>query len=80
MIQSLVRKEKVQDVVANYGQVIVDECHHLPANSFERVLAEAKGRYVVGLTATPQRRDGHHPITEMHRWPSPVRFAIDPKS
>lgn len=78
MIQSLVRKEKVQDVVANYGQVIVDECHHLPAVSFERVLAEAKGRYVVGLTATPQRRDGHHPITEMQL--GPVRFAIDPKS
>ncbi len=78
MIQSLVRKEKVQDVVANYGQVIVDECHHLPAVSFERVLAEAKGRYVVGLTATPQRRDGHHPITEMQL--GPVRFSIDPKS
>ncbi len=78
MIQSLVRKEKVQDLVANYGQIIVDECHHLPAVSFERVLAEAKARYVVGLTATPQRRDGHHPITEMQM--GPVRFAIDPKS
>jgi superfamily II DNA or RNA helicase len=78
MIQSLVRKEKVQDIVANYGQVIVDECHHVPAVSFERVLAEAKARYVVGLTATPQRRDGHHPITEMQL--GPVRFAIDPKS
>jgi superfamily II DNA or RNA helicase len=78
MIQSLVRKEKVDDLVANYGQVIVDECHHLPAASFERVLAEAKARYVVGLTATPQRRDGHHPITEMQL--GPVRFAIDPKS
>jgi len=78
MIQSLVRKEKVADIVANYGQVVVDECHHLPAVSFERVLAEAKARYVVGLTATPQRRDGHHPITEMQL--GPVRFAVDPKS
>jgi hypothetical protein len=78
MIQSLVRKEKVQDVVASYGQVIVDECHHLPAVSFERVLAEAKARFVVGLTATPQRRDGQHPITEMQL--GPIRFAVDPKS
>ncbi len=78
MIQSFVRKGKVQAVVANYGQVIVDECHHLPAVSFEQVLAEVKGRYVVGLTATPQRRDGHHPITEMQL--GPVRFAVDPKS
>jgi len=78
MIQSLVRREKVQDLVANYGQIIVDECHHLPAVSFERVLAEAKARYVVGLTATPQRRDGHHPITEMQL--GPIRVAIDPRS
>jgi superfamily II DNA or RNA helicase len=78
MIQSLVRKEKVQDLVASYGQVIVDECHHLPAVSFERVLAEVKARYVVGLTATPHRRDGHHPITEMQL--GPVHFAVDPKS
>ena len=78
MIQSLVRNEKVEDLVANYGQVIVDECHHLPADSYERVLAEAKARYVVGLTATPQLRDGHQPITRMQL--GPVRFAIDPKS
>lgn len=78
MIQSLVRKDHVQDVVAQYGQVIVDECHHLPAVSFERVLAEAKARYVVGLTATPQRRDGHHPITAMQL--GPVRFLVNPKS
>jgi superfamily II DNA or RNA helicase len=78
MIQSLVRKDCVQDIVAHYGQVIVDECHHLPAVSFERVLAEVKARYVVGLTATPQRRDGHHPIMAMQL--GPVRFAVDPKS
>ncbi len=78
MIQSLVRKNNVQDVVAQYGQVIVDECHHLPAVSFERVLVEAKARYVMGLTATPQRRDGHHPITTMQL--GPVRFAVNPKS
>ena len=78
MIQSLVRKDCVQDIVAHYGHVIVDECHHLPAVSFERVLAEVKARYVVGLTATPQRRDGHHPIMAMQL--GPVRFAVDPKS
>jgi superfamily II DNA or RNA helicase len=77
MLQSLVRGGRVDDQVANYGQVVVDECHHLPAFSFERVLAEAKARYVIGLTATPQRRDGHHPIMEMQL--GPVRFAIDPR-
>jgi len=76
MIQSLVRRGSVQDEVAGYGHVIVDECHHLPAVSFERVLAEVKARHVLGLTATPRRRDGHHPIIEMQC--GPVRFAVAP--
>ncbi len=75
MIQSLVRKDKVDDLVTNYGHVIVDECHHLPAVSFERVLTEVKARFITGLTATPQRRDGHHPIIEMQL--GPVRFTVD---
>ncbi len=78
MIQSLVRGDSVAELVARYGQVIVDECHHLPAVQFERVLREVKARYVVGLTATPQRRDGHQPITEMQL--GPVRFKVDAKA
>ena len=78
MIQSLVHHDAVDDLVAQYGHVIVDECHHLPAVSFDRVLAHVKARYVVGLTATPQRRDGHHPITQMQL--GPVRFAVDAKA
>ncbi len=78
MIQSLVRRESVADLVAGYGQVIVDECHHLPATSFERVLASTKARYVTGLTATPQRRDGRHPITKMQL--GPVRFTVNAKA
>ena len=58
--------------------MIVDECHHVPAVSFERVLSEVKARYILGLTATPHRRDGHHPILEMQL--GPVRFFVDPKS
>ncbi|MBI4516911.1 MAG: DEAD/DEAH box helicase family protein [Deltaproteobacteria bacterium] len=78
MVQSLVRRGAVADLVAGYGQVIQDEAHHAPAVSFERVLAEVKARYVVGLTATPQRRDGHDPILPMQL--GPVRFAVDAKS
>ncbi len=78
MIQSLVRKDNVDNLVANYGHVIVDECHHLPAVSFERVLAEVRARFITGLTATPQRRDGHHPIIEMQL--GPIRFAVDARN
>ncbi|MBA3507872.1 MAG: DEAD/DEAH box helicase family protein [Betaproteobacteria bacterium] len=72
VMQSLVRKGVVRDVVANYGQVIVDECHHVSAFSFERVMKEVRARFVLGLTATPLRRDGHHPIIFMQC--GPIRF------
>lgn len=78
MLQSLVRKGHVNDIVAGYGHVIIDECHHAPAVSFERVLSEVKARYIIGLTATPFRRDGLHPIIGMQI--GPVRFAVDPKN
>jgi len=69
MMQSLVKKEVVDDLVRDYGHIVVDECHHVPAFSFERILSETKARYLVGLTATPQRRDGRQAITEMQLGP-----------
>lgn len=69
VIQSLHRKEEVQDLVAEYGQVIVDECHHISAFTFEQVMKQVKAKYVVGLTATPTRKDGHHPIIYMQCGP-----------
>jgi superfamily II DNA or RNA helicase len=65
LLQSLNRKGVVDDIVAEYGQVIVDECHHLSAFSFEQILRQVRARYVLGLTATPFRKDGHHPIILM---------------
>ncbi len=75
VLQSLNRKGEVKDLVADYGQVIVDECHHVSAFSVERVLREVKARYVLGLTATPIRKDGHHPIIFMQC--GPIRFCVD---
>jgi superfamily II DNA or RNA helicase len=77
VIQSLIRKGEVKDIVARYGQVIVDECHHVSAFSFERVLRQVKAKYVVGLTATPIRKDGHHPIILMQC--GPIRFNVSSK-
>lgn len=74
MIQSLIRGKRVDDLVAGYGHVIVDECHHVSAASFERVLGAVRARFVTGLTATPQRRDGHQPIAAMQL--GPVRFTV----
>ncbi len=78
VIQSLVRKGIVDDVVSQYGHLIVDECHHLPAFSFEQVAKQAKAKYITGLTATVARKDGHHPIILMRC--GPVRYRVDAKS
>ncbi|MHB1571601.1 MAG: TOTE conflict system archaeo-eukaryotic primase domain-containing protein [Solirubrobacteraceae bacterium] len=72
MIQSLARREP--DDLARYGHVVVDECHHVPAFTTERVLRALPVRMVTGLTATPERRDGHHPIVTMQC--GPVRHKI----
>ena len=74
MIQSIVRKGSVDDIVATYGHVIVDECHHLPAVTFERVLRRSPARFVLGLTATPYRRDGLEAIITMQCGPIRCRL------
>jgi superfamily II DNA or RNA helicase len=69
-MQSLSRKGEINPLVANYGQVIIDECHHLSAESFEAILKQTKAKYVLGLTATPIRRDGRQPIIFMQCGPT----------
>ena len=74
----LVRRDDVDDVVSSYGHVIVDECHHVPAVSFEKVMRKVQARYITGLTATPRRRDGHDPILSFQL--GPVRYSVNPRS
>ena len=73
VMQSLSRKGKVDRVVENYGHVIVDECHHIGAVSFDAILKTVKAKYVLGLTATPIRRDGQQPIIFMQC--GPIRYT-----
>ena len=75
MIQSLSRKGIVDDIVADYGHLIVDECHHVSARSFEIVARQSKAKFVTGLSATVIRKDGHHPIIFMNC--GPVRYKVD---
>ena len=74
MIQSLRDLEHAEDFFGDYGLIIVDECHHLPAFSFESCVKQAPVRYLLGLTATPYRRDGLQDIITMQC--GPVRHAI----
>jgi superfamily II DNA or RNA helicase len=66
VMQSIVKKDKVEDWVAEYGQIIVDECHHISASSFERIIRKCPAYYRLGLSATVIRKDGQHPIVLMN--------------
>ncbi|MDP2335784.1 MAG: DEAD/DEAH box helicase family protein [Bacteroidota bacterium] len=77
VMQSLSREGEVKDCVKDYGMVIVDECHHVSAFSFEMILKSVNAKYVYGLTATPSRKDGHHPIIFMQC--GPIRYRDDAK-
>jgi superfamily II DNA or RNA helicase len=83
VMQSLLRQGEVNPLVENYGLVIVDECHHVGALSFGTILRRVMAKYVLGLTATPIRRDGQQPIIFMqcgsirHKAAQPVNAPHD---
>ena len=77
IIQSLSKKGKVDDIVAEYGHLVVDECHHISAPSFEEITRQFKGKFITDLSATVTRKDGHHPIIYMNC--GPVRYRVSAK-
>ncbi|MEJ2177217.1 MAG: DEAD/DEAH box helicase family protein [Gammaproteobacteria bacterium] len=78
--QSLINKKEntVSQIVQEYGHVIVDECHHVSAPRFEMVLNEVRAKYILGLTATPERQDGHQKIIFMAA--GPIRHKVKSSS
>ncbi len=74
--QSLLNKKDntVSEIIQDYGHVIVDECHHVSAPRFEMVLNEVRAKYILGLTATPERQDGHQKIIFMAA--GPIRHKV----
>jgi superfamily II DNA or RNA helicase len=77
-LQSLAYKGEIKSFITQYGQIIVDECHHISAFTFERVLKYVRAKYLCGLTATPIRKDGLHPIIFMQC--GPIRYKVDARS
>ena len=77
VMQSLITGDDVKTLVRDYGMIIVDECHHVSAVNFEKVLKFANAKFVYGLTATPKRQDGHQPIIFMQC--GPIRYKVDAK-
>lgn len=74
--QSLINKKDntVDSLIQDYGQIIIDECHHVSAPRYEMVLNEVRAKYVLGLTATPERQDGHQKIIFMLA--GPIRHKV----
>lgn len=73
VMQSLVKNDELGALLDTYGQVIVDECHHVGAVSFDLLMRRSKAKFVLGLTATPIRRDGQHPVIFMQC--GPIRYT-----
>lgn len=63
-IQTLNKASNLEEILDSYGQVVIDECHHLAAFTFEKVLKQCRARYILGLTATIKRKDGLESIVE----------------
>jgi len=77
LMQSLYCKGDVDDVVAGYGHLIVDECHRISAPTLELVARRCRARFVTGLSATVVRKDGKHPMVLMQC--GPIRFRASAK-
>jgi superfamily II DNA or RNA helicase len=75
MFPTLARSECPEPLLAKYGHVIIDECHHVPAASFEAAMKRCTARYILGLTATPNRKDGLQKILFFQC--GPIRHRID---
>ncbi len=80
--QSLLKRKdnSIDPLLLVYGQVIIDECHHISASNYDRLLSEVCARYVLGLTATPERQDGHQPIIFMQAGPIRHRVKADKRA
>ena len=76
-VQTVMRAEH-RDLLDTYGALIFDGCHHMASPAYEAILRARPSRYRLGLSATPLRPDGHHPIIFMHL--GPIRFTYDTKT
>jgi superfamily II DNA or RNA helicase len=74
MLQSLFRSQECSAILSQYGLVVIDECHHVPASSFEAVMKQCASRYVLGLTATPRRKDSLEVL--LYQQCGPIRDEI----
>ena len=69
MVQSLSQKEYESNVFSSFGLAVFDECHHLGAEVFSKSMAKVASKYMLGLSATPDRKDGLRKVFEWYIGP-----------
>lgn len=74
-LQSLGKNDNIKEWINDYGMIIVDECHHSSAVTYENILKTVRAKYIYGLTATPERADSHEPLLYMYL--GPIRYQAD---
>ena len=65
-LQSIAMREYSADTFSPFGLVIYDECHHLGAEVFSRAMCKLNARVTLGLSATPDRKDGLRKVFEWY--------------
>lgn len=74
-IKSLWNNGDVLDITKNYEMIIIGECHHTAAYTFEQAINTGNAKYVYGISATPERKNGHTPIIKMQC--GDIRYKVD---
>lgn len=74
-IKSIWNNGDVLDITKNYGMIIIDECHHTAAYTFEQAINTGNSKYIYGISATPERENGHTPIIKMQC--GDIRYKVD---
>lgn len=74
--QTLARRG-MAEVTNTFGFVIVDECHHVPASTFTKVIKQISAKYVLGLTATAFRKDQLERLMTFYIGPT-IKTADEP--
>ena len=65
MLQSISMKDYPKEIFKEFGMVVIDECHHISSEKFSQALWKVSSKYMIGLSATPDRKDGLSRIFEM---------------
>lgn len=66
LLQSFARTKDLSAIKNQFGMLLVDECHHIPASTFREVVAQLNPHYLYGLTATPKRKHNDEKLIYMY--------------